>query len=122
MIATIIVTSKCMTRWFLRISARITEVYVDSSCQYHTKLTVKVMNTGYSASEYRARITDCPIELPAEWSYIDGDLVNIPPFHQHHYELDMKGKMALERFHCSGILRYFFRRDSIPKRIIQFFR
>jgi hypothetical protein len=76
---------------------------VDATCEFHTRITVMVSNTGMVGSEYRPRLRDCPIEIPPVWVFNEGPLVLIPPQHKHTYRLSLYGSLPLDRFYCSGI-------------------
>lgn len=82
-------------------SARITEVYIDSTSPIKTKITVKVTNAGLTSSFFSANLADCPLDMPAAINNIKSQFVLIPPQHQHIFNLEIKFALTADRFHCS---------------------
>lgn len=80
---------------------RITEVYVDSTSGFTTKLTIKVTNAGLISEMYYVALSDCPLEMPTSLNSIKSRPVIIAPQNQHIYKLEINFDLPVDRFHCS---------------------
>ncbi|KAK9500046.1 hypothetical protein O3M35_001388 [Rhynocoris fuscipes] len=82
-------------------TAQISEIYIDSTCEYQTRITVLVTNTGLTSYAFYPRMQGCPPEIPHVWTENEGPLVYIAPQKVHRYRLSLYGKLPVTRFHCS---------------------
>lgn len=82
-------------------SAKITEVYIDSTSATKTHLKVKVTNSGLTSSYFSTSLTDCPLDMPAEINNVKSKSVLIPPQNQHIFQLEISVALTADRFHCS---------------------
>lgn len=82
-------------------SAKITEVYIDSTSPTRTHLTIKVTNAGLTSSNFSTALNDCPLDMPAAINNIKSKFALIPPQHQHIFHLQIKFTLPVDRFHCS---------------------
>lgn len=81
--------------------AKITEVYIDSSSETATVLTIKIHNNGLTSNTFHPRLADCPLELPVDWGNLEGSPVIIPPQHHSTFILRLLGILPVKNFYCS---------------------
>lgn len=82
-------------------SGQITEVYVDATPEFHTRITVIATNLGLASSSYFPRLTSCPVGVPEVWTRVEGPLTNISPQHRYIFTMSLYGSLPIDRFHCS---------------------
>ncbi|XP_075223850.1 uncharacterized protein LOC142325705 [Lycorma delicatula] len=82
-------------------AGQLTEIYIDSTCDFHTRITVIVTNLGLASSAYFPRLSNCPVEVPDVWTHNEGPLADIAPQHRHIYRMSLYGALPVDRFHCS---------------------
>lgn len=81
--------------------AQITEIYVDGTSDAVTILIIKIFNNGLFANTFHPKLSDCPLELPVDWSNLEGDPVLIPPQHHAIFTMRLFGSISAPKFYCT---------------------